>query len=923
MEKYSLDYSKWKHIAEQEKAEEEDEIWRSEKEHPGQTITLQDVYAKEIGQQKPMDKLQQLKIKMAVEAYESRRPPDTIMHHYWIKEAGDPDAIGEYFPSESERNGAPVYYNQNGLVMSREAHASGVSGEHTYSWVIGSLPDRRPLYGVRSDDLSVPTLGWQAFTAPEPVPVIRYYTKTAAARTFKERGNRAFQRRDWKDAESWYTQALNCGMDASEYAEPYAMLLSNRSETRMKLQQFRGAADDADDALKHIKTLGPLLVGPDGEPTRQLRQKSVLRLARALQAMGRMSEAMRLLHHERRNYPDCPEVHRLAEATKLALRSVGRGTPSQSQGEQATLGMNSEEGKRVMSYVAMISEDLQKQVANLKVRDGLGDFTLPADVMEILSKFEYVLIKAQSIEGDCFESLQTLLRTNGVLRCLLQVVLAQWQTSLDGRFVDMFKLPGLSAVANVFALLCDNCPENLRVAADEAHCFLAMLSGCNCKVEQVLCERLICMVASIWDHYKPQVVEVAQLHSIVVERSAFYLSQAVLVEDSVNPVAGPDSPVLSSSSQEQAALLLLEFIAQGGRIKKRALRGLMPELVGQPGRSRGFLSAQQPAVRTLGELVARSAVDDPHLVSAEDVTQLLQAVQQRIQEGPVAATPEDQRTVIKDPSGETMTFVDLAAWQGSGSSSRYTALLLEVLANAMEYKIFKERDLEKEGYEVAFMKGQGLGTVVPMIQAPPEFAMSALSCLVTISQTYMENVEKILSLSVIQALLGLPFPESKPMKSHLAKTLQSPLARKHVARILAQCSQSQAFMDIIQRHSEQCIKELVRLAVQLWDDGVSSLESFGDIMNVFHFISKHRPDALSSNLREAEMLHMLMRLSKATSHPASSLASAILDTLKKDPNFKTALRPIRKQYEEGYDPERELKLRQQEASQMPRTSAVK
>lgn len=47
----------------------------------------------------------------------------------------------------------------------------------------------------------------------------------------------------------------------------------------------------------------------------------MLRLARALQAMQRMSEAMRLLHHERRNYPECPELQRLAEATRLALRS--------------------------------------------------------------------------------------------------------------------------------------------------------------------------------------------------------------------------------------------------------------------------------------------------------------------------------------------------------------------------------------------------------------------------------------------------------------------------------------------------------------------------------------------------------------------------------------------------------------------------
>ncbi|CAJ1432208.1 unnamed protein product [Effrenium voratum] len=85
-----------------------------------------------------------------------------VMHHYWVKEAGDAEAVGEYFPTGDERYGVPVYRNQHGLILSREAHKTAAGGEDTYSWVIGSLPDRRPLYGVQSDDLSAPTLGWQA-----------------------------------------------------------------------------------------------------------------------------------------------------------------------------------------------------------------------------------------------------------------------------------------------------------------------------------------------------------------------------------------------------------------------------------------------------------------------------------------------------------------------------------------------------------------------------------------------------------------------------------------------------------------------------------------------------------------------------------------------------------------------------------------
>lgn len=35
------------------------------------------------------------------------------MHHYWVKEAGDPEAIGEYFPEE-RGDGVPIYRSQWG-----------------------------------------------------------------------------------------------------------------------------------------------------------------------------------------------------------------------------------------------------------------------------------------------------------------------------------------------------------------------------------------------------------------------------------------------------------------------------------------------------------------------------------------------------------------------------------------------------------------------------------------------------------------------------------------------------------------------------------------------------------------------------------------------------------------------------------------
>lgn len=156
-----------------------------------------------------------------------------------------------------------------------------------------------------------------------------------------------------------------------------------------------------------------------------------------------------------------------------------------------------------------------------------------------------------------------------------------------------------------------------------------------------------------------------------------------------------------------------------------------------------------------------------------------------------------------------MTFVDLEDWQKSGGSSRHAALLLEVISKTIEFKLLKDRELERESYEAAFNSGGGLNVVVPLVQGPPEFAEHALLCLSTFAQMFLDNVESILGLSALQALLGLPSPASKPVASHMNRTLRENLnARRHAAKLLMQCTASQAFMDIIRDFSEPCIKEL-------------------------------------------------------------------------------------------------------------------
>lgn len=74
--------------------------------------------------------------------------------------------------------------------------------------------------------------------------------------------------------------------------------------------------------------------------------------------------------------------------------------------------------------------------------------------------------------------------------------------------------------------------------------------------------------------------------------------------------------------------MLLSTFHPGGRLKKRALRGILPQLAGRRG-SGGFFHRTQAAVaaRTLGELVAKNAVDDPQLVDDPEASAFGKIVQ--------------------------------------------------------------------------------------------------------------------------------------------------------------------------------------------------------------------------------------------------------------------------------------------------------
>lgn len=492
---------------------------------------------------------------------------------------------------------------------------------------------------------------------------------------------------------------------------------------------------------------------------------------------------------------------------------------------------------------------------------------------------------------------------------MLQVVQIQWKSNIDGKIVDTFKIHGLASVCVVVSHAVDGSPDNLKIAASEAHVFLAALGGCNRKVEVDVCDRLIALASMLWEHCRSKTFELVQPCSIVVERAAAFLSRAVLT-DLADDAGGPDSPSLSQPAKDQALALLFEWLAAGGRVEKRALRGSVPQLAAGDGA--GFFTAQRPPVQEFGELVARKACAEPSVLSAGLVRNILQAVQLLILSGPLAEADEKDISCLTfeefRPDGSLMRFVDLDGWELS-EDGQHASLLLKLLSGALEFRLLQGRGLDKEDFEMAFVEGNGLFVIIPLVQAPIAFAEHALRCLAALVQANAEHANDVVGLQTLHPLLGLPSPEVKPMPSYMEASLKnSEAARRYTAKILSRCAEHQVFLDVFNRAGEKCMRELVRLTIATRADGTTSLEAFHDMLCVLRAISQLQPGPLCQHA-PAELMHLLVGSSRVMDSQPALYAAGILDCLRKDRKCEAALLPIieRAKGDKAYDVEDKLK----------------
>lgn len=193
-----------------------------------------------------------------------REPPAFIL----VKDAGTGEADGVYKPAERRWLDHDVYENRYGdCIISREAHTSPKTGETKHGFVLGK--DGRPLYGAKTEKLSVPTKNWKVFQGQEPAPEFQVFQTWSdacqhGAWYFAQEAENAAKGGHWKVTLMMADRAFDCHTNArpkgrgdirsggSVWSEQLCELLGTRAEALLHLQEYKRALVDACAAVHFV-----------------------------------------------------------------------------------------------------------------------------------------------------------------------------------------------------------------------------------------------------------------------------------------------------------------------------------------------------------------------------------------------------------------------------------------------------------------------------------------------------------------------------------------------------------------------------------------------------------------------------------------------------------------------------------------------
>ncbi|CAK0817916.1 unnamed protein product, partial [Prorocentrum cordatum] len=183
-----------------------------------------------------------------------------------VKNAGSGDCNGVYRASGRRWLDHDVYENHHGdCIISREASSSSKSpGTTRHGFVLGR--GGSPLYGVRTEQLSVPAAGWKVLQGREPAPdVLTFGTWPDClhhgGQYFAQEAEKAAKGGHWQAVLVAAGRAFECHSLAcprgvgdsrhggAEWSQQACEVLGARAEASLRLGDFRQALVDASAAV--------------------------------------------------------------------------------------------------------------------------------------------------------------------------------------------------------------------------------------------------------------------------------------------------------------------------------------------------------------------------------------------------------------------------------------------------------------------------------------------------------------------------------------------------------------------------------------------------------------------------------------------------------------------------------------------------
>lgn len=173
-----------------------------------------------------------------------------------VSGAGCEEANGVYRATEKEYCEAPVYEHADRgqeLKITREPHKNAKTGAVKYGWLLGK--SGQPLYGARTESLTVPASGWKKFGGDEPIPAIKVLLHMDEVFFFsaddsKLAGDDAMEQKDWQSAIQHYTAGIDMLKQTTDrlnegFRSRACLLLTQRGTAHLQLKEPKAALRDA------------------------------------------------------------------------------------------------------------------------------------------------------------------------------------------------------------------------------------------------------------------------------------------------------------------------------------------------------------------------------------------------------------------------------------------------------------------------------------------------------------------------------------------------------------------------------------------------------------------------------------------------------------------------------------------------------